>query len=159
MTNGYSYVRLDSLPKTTSYAYTRVGIHLEVKAEYYSVIPINSYGTLMACDPLPNGHEGSKEKVSTIRITSNQDFNTEYPAGTDLAELFLIKKMGLYNSWSEDVAVNLRTYSNAQPSPEMAYTLWLAKPPVSSKKHIFTIIYEQTNGDKYTVTTNEITFS
>ncbi|MDJ1502327.1 DUF5034 domain-containing protein [Xanthocytophaga agilis] len=159
VTNGYPYVRLDSLSKTASYAYNKVGINLEVKAEYYSAISINSYGTLMACDPLPNGHEGSKEKISTIQIISNQDFDTEHPAGTDLADLFLIKKMGFYNSWSEDVAVNLRTYSNGQPSPELAYTLWLAKPPVSSKKHIFTITYEQTNGDKYTVTTRELTFS
>lgn len=156
--NGYVNVSLDSLTKMGAFPYYRIGINLKVIGEYYSYTSLYNYGSLMACDPKPNGYDGSKEKITSIQIISNNDFDTEHPAGANLADVFHIKEMDWYNSWSTSPALDLQTYVDSNPSPGMYYILWLKKAPTSVHKHTFSIIYEQTDGKKYIVTANEISF-
>jgi hypothetical protein len=125
---------------------------------YYGSLPTLCGGAgLQACDCEYNaGAKGSKELVKNITIVSNQDFATDYPAGTNIANYVRLSAYyqhidSLYEIKIEDfLAKNL----TAPPNMEIIFT----QPSLNNKKHIFTIRYELDNGEVYTYTTPEITF-
>jgi hypothetical protein len=127
------------------------------------VLPTNFGQNLMACDRPPCGYAGSEEKIASVQITSNADYETGLPAGVNLATVFQIcaKKTTDYSSqnfYKAEDYQSLETYLASSPSAFYEAYLRIKKTPTLSKKHIFTITYTQTNGEIYTTQTPEIAF-
>jgi hypothetical protein len=119
---------------------------------------VNWGGTLWACSPNEPGFKGSEEVVSKIIITSNAEFNKEHPAGASLNKLFDINAYtSIYNRDNLTNAINVDEFVAKNPTAPQYFELTPTRKP-TAKKHIFTITYEQTNGEKYTVQTEEMSF-
>ena len=177
----------DNKPYTTTQilSYDKILIGIQVKdIEFVAVNPKNSLenssnGLLMACDPLPEGFSGSKEWIKGIKITSNNAFSIDFPAGADLAKKFWLYEYSYFLPSSlisiamATPQTNFEYYKNAisiTPVDEInkmrtntQYTkafraLGVNDSPTASKSHIFTIEYEHQGGEKFTFITQIINF-
>lgn len=124
-------------------------INFRAKVVYYTSVNdgfprTNLLGGLQACE---DSKTISQEMISNISITSNADFDENHPAGAELNQFFTVPYWG-----------RLTTYIALKPHPEEYFDLQLHQEPKTGKTHVFTIIYEQTNGEKYEIKTEEITF-
>ena len=171
--NGLTSVsyRADTV-RSTQDVYNQQPIHhrnyfcwLRAEVEYYGThIPTHiGFGqSLMACSPLPPGDRGSEESISAIQIFSHADYDNALPAGSDLSTIFQIsaslrsETSGL--SFSSQDYKALSAFLATSPHAFYDACLRLSKAPTVSKKHTFRIEYTQTNGEKYTIQTPEITF-
>ncbi len=157
-TNGYTNVLETEVFDTLPIAYNKIGIKLLATVTYYSEASFAGFGSLMACDPLPNGYDGSKEKISSLIITSDRDFDTTHPTGTNLADLLQVRRGEYYEPIVDTTVRALPTYLAGTPNLAMFYTLLFNKTPYSGKKHIFTLVYKQSDGQTHTIITKELTF-
>ncbi len=167
-TTAISY-RADTV-RNTPEVYNQQPIHhrnyfcwLRAEVEYYSmqkVLPTNFGQSLMACDFIPS--RSSEEKIASIQVFSNADYDNALPAGSDLSTIFQIsaslrsETSGL--SFSSQDYKALSAFLATSPHAFYDACLRLSKAPTVSKKHTFRIEYTQTNGERYTIQTPEIIF-
>lgn len=172
------------LDKSTRLPYSSVNattlekflIYIEsTQVSFYAMQGYVQNNLLMACDPNPNGSEGSKEIIKSIKITSNNAFSVDFPAGTELSSQFLM------NMYSNDYDICLEcgnqpitpttvfiertnldvTFPLDQVANKKAkayFSINLKNYPTASKSHIFTIEYEHLDSEKFTFVTQNINF-
>ncbi|QCK16855.1 DUF5034 domain-containing protein [Mangrovivirga cuniculi] len=114
-----------------------------------------SYGlfstTAYACSPLVS--YSLMDSVKSVVITSDNDFNSEYPAGTNLVGLFNMLDIGSERiPFSADNLNNAYFLDNFQKDP---LTLYITKAPGEASKHVFTIEIE-TSSKTLSSTTDEV---
>ena len=98
------------------------------------------------------GYEGEKYKLIRISIKSNNDFNSDFPAGSELNSL--VQSNGL-NSNNEQI---VNTINNLNPATVNTAYMRIESKPSNIKKHKFTIEIEKSNNEILKTTTEEITF-
>ncbi|TCI05219.1 hypothetical protein EZV61_04450 [Corallincola luteus] len=103
------------------------------------------------------------EEIDAIRITSDQDFSEQYPAGSELNELFIVQwayKDGYSYDADTDVATpyTLAEYVAQTPDAYQLLQIRLSEAPTTDPVHQFTIEYSLTNGEQYVMTTPLVTF-
>lgn len=118
---------------TQTISYNELLIQLKFSGPTYSQnrISLNLIPTAYACDYDPSR---SEEKITSISIISNQDFNDKYPAGSDLTNLFGVSRTNNYlNKFS------IQEYLNTYPTMEDV-DFFLKEPTDVSKAISFSII-------------------
>lgn len=98
------------------------------------------------------GYEGDKYPLIRISIKSNADFNSNLPAGSELAGI--VKALG-FNSNKEQIVT---TIDNLNPATADVYYMYIELKPETFKKHKFTIEIEKSNHEILKTTTEEVTF-
>ena len=185
--NVASYNNITQYDNTRKISYGNLLIGLQVsKREFYAFNENINTGNsnLMACSPKEPGSDGSKEIIKTIKITSNNAFSTELPAGADLGKKFnfysydnsntgnieslpnltMIKPNDNFNYYSYQSiiipleVINNPTTPNINKKAAGVCALKLNEAPITSKSHIFTIEYEHQDGEKFTFITQNISF-
>lgn len=115
-------IRYDDLKISISFS----GKHYSEAKSEFSLI-----SSAYACDPVP---PYSEEKITSITITSDQDFDSLHVAGTDLSDVFLVSR------YSYDTKYTIEKYLKTEPKIEnLEFTLILA--PEIQKQIQFTITY------------------
>ncbi len=145
--NGYIKIEETKIDSTLSLPYYRVGIRLTAEVDFYSYCTPN-YGSLMALScssPTPSGYEGSKDTITTFEVTSDQDVDSQHPAGSILNNMLTVYIRTYYETLDGISGQSLVTYLNDSPSPARSYTFVFAKAPDASKEHVFTIRYKQSD--------------
>ena len=92
-------------------------------------IPFSFFSQAYACDPA-----FSYEFIESISVISNEDYNTDFPKGTDLMDIMIIRN-----------GYQVQGYYNQEISYEV-YFLTFNSPPSANTTHTFTINYTLTNG-------------
>lgn len=97
--------------------------------------------------------------IDSVYITSNNDYISAFPAGTDLASIFTVRQ------FNEDVgflAESVRIPEFLEQNRAIRGTSFeIYRPavqPTSSNEHIFTITVEHLNGQLYSFSTPNIIF-
>jgi hypothetical protein len=125
-------------------------VGIEFTKRYYSRSGGFSIGfgnTAYACDPAVPGYLGSEELIQSINITSNADFDPGHPAGQSLNDLFDY-------CLSNKPVSGLTSFVNTLPKKALErFQLHLKFKPSISTAHSFKLVYTQTNGETYTVST------
>lgn len=114
-----------------------------IKDTYFSMVEkrfsFNLINCAYACSPIDPVTE---ERIDSIKITCNENFNENYPIGKDISGLFdvivLDKISSLYYS-----KLLLSEYVNERPLVPDEITLMLNSPPDSTTDFEFTIQYYQ----------------
>ncbi len=128
--------------------YDSVG--LEVMHELQGVTARGSFfSSAYACDPAVDF-----PCVSSIRITSSQDYQALFPAGSDLSAIITAREgrgvQGLpFNNF----------LSPFGPSLERAWFFTFDVPPSGARVHDFTIVYEMADGTEVTTEIRQVTIS
>ncbi|TCN59075.1 hypothetical protein D0809_12030 [Flavobacterium circumlabens] len=112
----------------------------------------NFSNALYATTKCEKGYEGEKYPVIRISVKSDADFNSNFPAGSELNSIIRASSYDSDNKLVEDVLTNLN------PARLITYTLKIALKPETFKKHRFTIEIEKSNHEILKATTEEVTF-
>ncbi len=155
-TNGYTNTSEIEIFPIDSLFYYKAGITLSSHVSYYSTI-LAGFGSLMACDPVPSGYNGAKERITSLTIVSNASFDNSHPAGSNLADILKIRIKNYIRAELNE-RQELNAYLSSSPQPAQFYTLLFTKAPELGKKHTFTITYKQSDGQEFINTTNELIF-
>lgn len=125
-------------------------IELQFEKIYYAINTISLINSCYAYQCKPDGYDGPDLQVVNFVITSNNDFNENYPSGTDLTPLFFI-----YNS--ENQLTNEFVVNRMNFVGDLT-TISLAERPSENLTHEFTIRIVQEDGNFFEVTTSEVLF-
>lgn len=140
--------------------FDKLQISLTARGNYYgqSSFQLGSFfvNSLYACSCAPHGYLGSKEQISEITILSNNPFLAAGNSADTLNQYF---KISGYYGTEHFKPTDLVTFLSYQPRALDEINLTLKTPPTGSKEHIFRIIYKQTNGETYEITTPKIKFN
>ncbi len=114
-----------------------------------------------ACSPVP---PSPNEEIASINITSSNNFNDIYPAGTSLNGVFNV----VYTDASADFArisgdatefFSLEEYlQQEEVTPSQLFQLVLNTEPTSNNVHQFDIEIIFTNGKVFEISTSQVTF-
>ena len=153
---------VNSLPEGRPVIPDSLVLEVAASVTYHAGLPRNPWagaGAAYACSPKPNGEEGSKESVKELVVRCEQDFDATHPAGSSLNEYFEYVSVSEYRSQFVPVG-NLADYVQQFPAmPPRNFALRLLKAPAQKAgPYTFTIYYELTNGEAYTVRTGGIAF-
>lgn len=149
----YGIMRAEALPGdtigVTSNAYA---IWITASANYYGAVRPDWGGTIWACSPSEPGYEGSKERVKTLIVTSNADFDAAHPPDSNLNEFFNIVPESP-TSYFKDSEEDLNTWLITSPMPAQQFLLRL-KENVQPETllHQFQIYYEHEDGEIFEFT-------
>jgi hypothetical protein len=127
--------RSQNITDSTIISFENLRISVNFTGKYYSEAKsdFSLISSAFACDPVP---PYSEEKIMDITITSDQDFNTLHPAGTNLTDVFYVKKYTYDN-----IKYIIEEYLNTEPRIEnLEFSLAFA--PDFQKELQFTIIYK-----------------
>jgi len=117
-----------------------ITIYPEVEYFYSDVTPqyrLNLIPAAYACSPT---EPVSDELITGIEIYSEQDFNSEYTAGSDLTELFDVVP---YYMKTGGERYDLPAFLSSKPNVPDWFTLLLTSPPEEEKTFSFTVKYFQ----------------
>ncbi|MEM8898891.1 MAG: hypothetical protein AAGC85_12330 [Bacteroidota bacterium] len=92
------------------------------------------------------GWGGLKFPLSSVRISSDQDFHADYPSGTELNELFFLDTY-VYEAPGED---RIKPLAEVDLQSLISSELILREFPTASKEHIFRIDLLREKGDTLT---------
>ncbi len=99
------------------------------------------------------------EVIRELRITSNRDFNDNYPAGTDLRDLFT-SSYRLGETSINDLYVDVTGFGQSALSALRGFTsVELNVLPGISEVHVFTLDITLSGGRTFQVTTSPIRFN
>ncbi|MEM6766038.1 MAG: hypothetical protein AAF824_10310 [Bacteroidota bacterium] len=104
---------------------------------------LSLFPTAYAAIDCDYGWGGLKFPISSVSITSNQDFNDDYPAGTELSPLFLLDTYTYEAPGSE----RIKPLGEVNPQELIPSELILYEIPTASKAHILKIEITRTKGD------------
>ena len=123
--------------------FNRLAIGLQPRWETYgwqdNSWNLGLINTANACSP---GEPRSEEKIDNIIITANKDFNSEYPMGTDLSELFDVLVTDYFNNLYEE-RIDLKEFVATNPTVPNSTLLLLTEKPAELTTFKFTIKYYQ----------------
>ena len=105
----------------------------------------------LSCEP--GGHDGIKDKLSTITFSSNQDFNN-IEAGENLNDLIISNHYD-GSTTIEELIENLNDSFGAY----FELMFKLTEKPTNNISHRFTIIMDFESGKSISTTSNEITWN
>lgn len=127
-------------------------IEQEEKPLYgFSLIP-----TASACSCAPDGWSGSEEGLGTLTITTVNDYNANYPAGSEINAItqYYVFETGDYEVYEDFVS------RNTQAIFEQLHNFKLTEAPaVSGTPFQLNIKLTLDNGEEYDVTTQEVTLN
>ncbi len=109
---------------------------------YFTSNQFNSFSLITsayACSPvIPT----SDEKIDSIQIITNRDFDETHPAGSNLADIFDViiddPQNNIYNERH-----HLQYYTDTKPFVTNRIILLLNSPPTQTEEYVFTIKYYQ----------------
>jgi hypothetical protein len=125
-------------------AYNLYAIRIKPETEYYFTVNqnYNSFeliNSVFACDPaLPT----TDERIDSIIIITDKDFDSNYPAVTDLSDLFDIVVIDETN-YTVQEKFKLNSYLETKPTMPRYMTLILNSPPNLTTDFEFTVKYYQ----------------
>lgn len=130
--------------------------------EYYGAAEQNEkklYGlsfipTASACSCPPDGWSGSEEGLDSLIITTINDYNASYPAGSNISDIteFYDYETGGYESFQSFVSRNTQAIFE-----QVHYFKLKEAPATTSTPFQLNIRITLDNGEAYNVTTQEIT--
>jgi len=110
---------------------------------YYSTIQrtnsISLYNSVYACSPID---PTTDEKIDSISIYCDKDFDTEHPTGKNIADLFDVVVVDEVNNIYNQ-KFTLKDYLDPKPFVPSQMTLILKSPPDKTSEFEFTIKYYQ----------------
>lgn len=116
------------------------------------------FKTANALSCIENGYSGPKYPVSTIRITSNTDFDALHPSGTSLNDIVLVKELMVGSTF-----IPLNSFDAAALFVGDVYVsrqqFYIAQRPTSAKEHVLTIAVQKSNGETVAVETELIAWN
>lgn len=115
-------------------------------------VECNFSNAIYATTKCEKGYEGEKYPVIRISVKSDANFNSNFPAGSELNSIIRGSSYDSDNKLVEDVLTNLN------PAKLITYTLKISLKPETFKKHRFTIEIEKSNHEILKATTEEVTF-
>lgn len=105
-----------------------------------------------------NGLSGPKFQITEISITSQQDFNSNFPAGSLLNDLFMVEFFSRSTTYNEaEGQAPLNDLSNL--SKILYSQIWTKETPDHSDPILLTIIVKDSKGNEYESTTPAITWN
>ncbi len=123
--------------------YDSIGIELSHEFDEVAMtIPFTFFSQAYACDPAFNF-----EYIESISVISSEDYNADFPKGTDLMDIITIRN-----------GYQVEGYYNPELSPEV-YFLTFNGPPSANKTHTFTINYALTNSRTLQINMEGITIN
>jgi hypothetical protein len=111
-------IRYDSIGIELSHAFDEIVINR----------PFSFFSQAYACDPAFN-----YEYIESISVISSEDYNADFPKGTDLMDIMTIR-----------IGYRVQSYYRTELSYEVCF-LTFNSPPSANKTHTFTIQYTLTN--------------
>ena len=131
-----------------SVPYNKLSIFIRPRKEtYFSTInkinSINLISSAYACSPaLPK----TNDNIENIEIFANKSFNSNYPIGENLAEIFdvVVYEYENVNSYEK---FDLVTYLTSKPIVPTEMTLILKESPIETSDFKFTVKYYQNGKD------------
>ncbi len=96
----------------------------------------------------------SPDTISSLQIYSTSDFNTEYPIGSDLSDLFEVEFQSPFDNDRYMRVDGIDSTSYWPPERFARYYLFNAPDQISS--HQFIVIVEMKNGSSFSDTTESI---
>ena len=146
-TNNYFTEPIQNI--TNTIAYDSLGIIIQAEQESYAYyLNGNVFNQLLACSP-----SESYELLTDINITSDNDYNANFIAGTNLKDILSIR------SGSNPFAVkgiSLQSFLVTNYITEGIMFLTFNEPPEEVNKHNITIEFITLNGIKHSTTINDI---
>jgi hypothetical protein len=132
----------DSLSFGTSY----------INIEYLSDVKFNfNFGNkLYATVDCDKGYGGEKYPLNRITITSDSDFNTDFPANSELNEIISVNGTNSNGDYVIGKVIDFEA-SNVNLS-----NMYLSMRPNNNESHKITIEIEKSNGEVLSSTTEEI---
>ncbi|MCU0382998.1 MAG: hypothetical protein MUF68_02925 [Cyclobacteriaceae bacterium] len=129
--------------------YDSIGIVVQVDQES---ITINAEGSVfnqsLACSP-----SESYEALADIIIISDKDYSSNFPAGSNLKDLFTMRSN--YNLY-EVKGDSIQSYLDEMYSSTYLYFLTLNAPPDEEKSHNITIEFVTMNGTRHSAEINSL---
>ena len=132
------------------------------ETEYYGAIEQEEkklYGlsfipTASACSCPPDGWSGSEEGLDSLIITTVNDYNANYPAGSNISGIteFYTYETGAYESFQEFISRNEQAIFE-----QVHYFKLKESPAITGTPFKLNIRMVLNNGEEYDVTTQEIT--
>ncbi len=134
----------------------RLPTPVQVLGEESLVQPSILSANALSC--IENGYSGPKYPVSTIRITSNTDFDALHPSGTSLNYIVLVKELMVGSTF-----IPLNSFDAAALFVGDVYVsrqqFYIAQRPTSAKEHVLTIAVQKSNGETVAVETELIAWN
>jgi hypothetical protein len=112
-------------------------------------LQFNMMSTANATIDCDKGWGGLKFPINKIEVTSDSDFNAEFPANTILNEIIMLRK------WTTDNDYILTTVNNIDKGQDWTW-MFIKERPTLSKSHKLTIKLFKSNGDIITGTSDLI---
>ena len=151
----------DDLDSTQKVDFDSLGIGVSATGNYYGLVQPSSFSFISsayACKCPMGGSGGSLERIQEIKIVSAYPFTASGSANDLLNQYFDV--VDFTHRELPQPLVNLDALIPTHPKlTQSGFFLRLKTKPTGSKKHKFTIKYTQTNGEIYSVTTQEILFN
>jgi hypothetical protein len=105
-----------------------------------------------------NGLSGPKYQVKEVSITSQQDFNSNYPAGSVLNDLFMVEFYARGTTYNQiEGQVPLNDLDNL--SKILYAQIWMKDTPDHANPMLFTVTIQDSKGNAYEATTPAITWN
>lgn len=117
-----------------------ITIYPEAKYFFSEAAPQNRLHLIPAAYACSPTEPVTDELITGIEIYSEQDFNSEYTAGSDLAELFDVVA---YYMKTGGERYDLPAFLSRKPNVPDWFTLLLTSPPEEEKPFSFTVKYFQ----------------
>lgn len=134
-----------------------------VKNKRHNLIDFSPINSAIACTPTP---PSTYEVISKLTITSDADFNQDYPAGSNLNKLFLVKYTvgsGVSSNYQgfnfNTESINVDDFVVANPPGMSTIHMMLSAIPVLSKIHNFKIVYMHSDGEYFEIFLNTVEFN
>lgn len=124
----------EKITDTTIIRYDELRIEVNFSGKHYSFVKprFELIQSAYACDPVP---PYSEEKITDIIITANQDFDSLHLTGTDLKDLFYVKK------YTYDSKYTLEDYLQTEPKIENLHFSLKSAPDIQKEIQLM-ITYE-----------------
>ncbi|PWJ44911.1 hypothetical protein [Sediminitomix flava] len=126
-----------------------ITFHYDQVSFHYTQQNHTSSNVLMASDCMPP-YDQYLFPLENVIITSNSDFNDDYPAGMNLIPLFKTASMNT----SGDFVVD--EMNNFEMTTMTINQIWIEELPTSNKAHQFTITLVKSNEEQVSAVTETI---
>jgi len=133
----------------------RMSIEINIGDKYYLASNANQSrfaNSAYATSTCEKGYAGEKYPLIGISVTSDSDFNDEFPAGSELSSIVKVYGTDSNGTYGEGY-LNQFTIENTNPG-----FYFLDLRPDADPIHIFTVTFEKSNGEFVSVEVPPITW-
>lgn len=132
-------------------------VRFDFEVDYVAAASSDFGNSLMALSCIEPGHMGDKIGVKSIVIRTVNDYNENYPAGSEINPIAGIKywsnNTGEMNSF---FSIDSYITEFAEGVTQRFFELKLTEAPASSNSFAFDIVYTLNNGEAFTHRTNAV---